>query len=148
MLVFIGNLSEQTNEEDLMEIIDPVLSNSLFSKLFDAPRVLVDIALVNLFHFEKRLLQTHAVVNFADDDVAKHVIDELQGKTLKGKPIHIRGYKQRSAKNERRRSSMYANPRHVELRRGERRNQMKQVNIIEHIEIAAPPPIKRDDKSI
>lgn len=122
MIVFIKNIPQETNRQDIIDLVMPVVMGGFFRLRGKISRV--DI--LAIADNNTGLMEYHGLVHIVPDEVGHRVIRRLHGQYFKGKRVALREYVVRTWRNDRRDVSKPPVPVAVERRNGQvRRSNLK-----------------------
>jgi hypothetical protein len=105
VIIIIKKISPKTKQEDITDILIPLVRGSWFSKGGHIERTLVLLQR----NIRTRLVHHHLLVEITPDVVAERVIKKLNGKRIAGKYVAVAEYRIRNWHNDPRINHLYSN---------------------------------------
>lgn len=96
MIVFFRRIPEQTNSQDIIDLVEPIVTGRIYQK----SGYIEDIKFLTLKDTQTKALEFHALVSIDSDIAAERVIKKLNRKLFNGKHIAVREYHYRNWHND------------------------------------------------
>jgi len=117
MLILLRRIPQNTNEQDIIDFLEPALKGGLFKKTGH----IESIQILVLKDTQRKTIEFHGLVSIDSEAAANRVIKDLNKTTFKNKPILVREYFHRSWHNDPRINMRQWNEELVDKRKSSRR---------------------------
>jgi len=117
MLILLRRIPQNTNEQDIIDFLEPALKGGLFKKTGH----IESIQILVLKDMQRKTIEFHGLVSIDSEAAANRVIKDLNKTTFKNKPILVREYFHRSWHNDPRINMRQWNEELVDKRKSSRR---------------------------